>query len=108
MTSVYIPAARFASEFCIIIDPRKTRAQGMPARQSHQQPCVQWKKARKQVTLVTPKRSGIPRATRFVQRAIIRVRPTFRDDRPLAGPGWAEKKHISEKRKWNVFRGGSA
>src|SRR5262249_46711527 len=29
---------------------------------SHPQPCVQWKKARKQVTTGTPKRSGIPRA----------------------------------------------
>jgi hypothetical protein len=29
-------------------------------RRSHPQPCVQWKKARKQVTTGTPKQSGIP------------------------------------------------
>src|SRR5262249_28120106 len=32
----------------------------MPDARSHPQPCVQWKKARKQVTTGTPKRSGIP------------------------------------------------
>jgi len=37
----------------------------MPARQSHPQPCVQVKKARKQVTTGTPKRSGIPCASGF-------------------------------------------
>jgi hypothetical protein len=43
-------------ELCIIIVPRRQREQGMPARQSHPQPCVQVKKARKQVTTGTPKR----------------------------------------------------
>jgi hypothetical protein len=38
------------------------RAQGMPDARTHPQPCVQWKKARKQVTTGTPKQSGIPRA----------------------------------------------
>jgi hypothetical protein len=32
------------------------RAQGMPVQRTHPQPCVQWKKARKQVTTGTPKR----------------------------------------------------
>ena len=36
------------------------RAQGMPVLRTHPQPCVQVKKARKQVTTGTPKRSGIP------------------------------------------------
>src|SRR5689334_10602246 len=36
------------------------RAQGMPDAWSHPQPCVQVKKARKQVTTGTPKQSGTP------------------------------------------------
>jgi hypothetical protein len=32
----------------------------MPDAQPHPQPCVQWKKARKQVTTGEPKQSGIP------------------------------------------------
>jgi len=34
----------------------------MPDAQPHPQPCVQMKKARKQVTTGRPKHSGIPRA----------------------------------------------
>jgi hypothetical protein len=36
------------------------RAQGMPVRRSHPQPCVQNKKARKQVTTGTPKHPAFP------------------------------------------------
>jgi hypothetical protein len=37
----------------------------MPGASMHPQPCVQIKKARKQVTAGTPKASGIPRASGF-------------------------------------------
>jgi hypothetical protein len=46
----------------------------MPVQRSHPQPCVQWKKARKQVTTGTPKTSGIPRAMVFgLWRALLGV-----------------------------------
>jgi hypothetical protein len=41
------------------------RAQGMPGASTHRQPCVQNKKARKQVTAGSPERPGIPRAVGF-------------------------------------------
>jgi hypothetical protein len=40
--------------------PRKTEGAGNTGCTPHPQPCVQKKKARKQVTAGTPKRSGIP------------------------------------------------
>jgi hypothetical protein len=43
---------------------RTRRAQGMPVRRPHPQPCVQRKKARKQVTAGTPKHRTFP-ARRF-------------------------------------------
>jgi hypothetical protein len=38
----------------------RQRAQGMPVQRTHPQPCVQWKKARKQVTTGTPKHPAFP------------------------------------------------
>src|SRR6185437_10052305 len=40
---------------CVDEPPLKQRAQGMPVPRTHPQPCVQVKKARKQVTTGTPK-----------------------------------------------------
>jgi len=50
--------------------PRKTEGTGNAGRPMRPQPCVQSKKARKQVTTVTPETPGIPRA--MVLRLIAR------------------------------------
>ena len=52
-----------APESCIINVPQEREGAGNAGCSSHPQPCVQVKKARKQVTTGTPKHSGIPCTT---------------------------------------------
>src|SRR6185437_14143570 len=70
--------------------PRQ-REQGMPGTQACPQPCVQMKKARKQVTAGSPEYSGIPRAAGF--NGLLRGLP---GDRAFLPPSPRNAKHCHE------------
>ena len=89
MQTQFRDLAAYSPEFCSARPALPNqRAQGMPGASMRPQPRVQMKKAHEQVTTVTPKTPGIPRAMVLTVSFVIS---------PVIGL-------VCHRRQWNRFR----